>query len=388
MAASSRTALYLQASITVSLLAGSTAPSPLYAIYRSQWGFTPTMMTVIFGVYALAVLAALLVAGRLSDHVGRRPVQLSALAVQIATMALFAQASSLGDLLVARVLQGLSAGAAIAAVGAGMLDIDKTRGMIANSLAPPIGTAAGAVLSGIFVQYLPHPTQLVYVVMAAVFLVQGVVVYLMPETHAPRPGALASLRPHLRLPPAIRESLVLAAPALVATWALAGFYASLGPSLMRDMLGSSTFVASLSLFVLAASAALATLAMRNMPTATLARIGAISLAAGVAGVIASSSLHSTPLFLAATAVAGAGFGAGFQGALRSVVANLLAHERAGAMSIALVMSYLAMGLPAIAAGYLVTRQGDLVATAREFGALVIVLALVSLSATFSKRAYA
>jgi len=105
-------------------------------------------------------------------------------------------------------------------------------------------------------------------------------------------------------------------------------------------------------------------------------------------VIASSSLHSTPLFFAATAVAGAGFGAGFQGALRAVVANLQAHERAGAMSIALVMSYLAMGLPAIAAGYLVTRQGDLVATAREFGALVIVLALVSLSATFSKRAYA
>ena len=77
-------ALYLLASIVVSLLAGSSAPTPLYAIYQAEWGFSPITTTIVFGIYAIAVLSSLLVFGKLSDHVGRRPVLLVALAVQAA----------------------------------------------------------------------------------------------------------------------------------------------------------------------------------------------------------------------------------------------------------------------------------------------------------------
>jgi MFS family permease len=69
----------LLASITVAFLAGSSAPTPLYPLYQSLWGLSPVMITVVFGVYALAVLAGLLFAGRLSDHVGRRPVLMAAM---------------------------------------------------------------------------------------------------------------------------------------------------------------------------------------------------------------------------------------------------------------------------------------------------------------------
>jgi MFS family permease len=110
-------ALYLLASIVVSLLAGSSAPTPLYAIYQGQWGFSPITTTIIFGIYAIAVLSSLLVFGRLSDHVGRRPVLLVALAVQMVTMVLFATADGVPALVTARVVQGLSTGAAIAAIG-------------------------------------------------------------------------------------------------------------------------------------------------------------------------------------------------------------------------------------------------------------------------------
>src|SRR6266516_3613853 len=71
---SGRPAVFVLASLIVALLASSTAPTPLYAIYQAQWHFTPITTTVVFGVYALAVLAALLTLGKLSDHVGRRPV--------------------------------------------------------------------------------------------------------------------------------------------------------------------------------------------------------------------------------------------------------------------------------------------------------------------------
>ncbi|HET7403201.1 MAG TPA: MFS transporter [Usitatibacter sp.] len=374
-------AFLLLASITVSFLAGSSAPTPLYAIYRSEWHFSATMMTAIFGVYALAVLVALLVAGRLSDHVGRRPVLVAAIAVQVVTMALFAEAGSLAQLILARVLQGLSAGAALGAIGAGLLDIDKSQGAIANSVTPPIGTAAGAVLAGILVQYFAHPTQLVYVVLAAVLVLQGIGVALMAETHTPRPGALASLKPHLRFSPEVRRALVLSAPALVAAWAMAGFFASLGPSLVQTLFGSGTLVGSLSLFVMASSAAVVTWLLRNLPGTALTRLGTIVLAIGTAGILLSFPQHSALLFWVALPVAGAGFGAAFQGGVRTIALHAPAHERAGALSIAFVISYLAMGLPAIVAGYLVTRQGDLVATASEFGVFVIVLAMAALAAT-------
>jgi MFS family permease len=68
------------ASITVSFLAASSAPTPLYATYQAAWGFSALTTTVVFGVYAIAFLAALLTAGRLSDHIGRRPVLLAGIA--------------------------------------------------------------------------------------------------------------------------------------------------------------------------------------------------------------------------------------------------------------------------------------------------------------------
>ena len=104
-------AFYLLASVIVSLLAGSSAPTPLYAVYASKWGFSPITTTVIFGVYAFAVLAALLTIGSLSDHVGRRPV-LADIAIQALVMVVFISAASVPQLLIARVIQGAATGAA------------------------------------------------------------------------------------------------------------------------------------------------------------------------------------------------------------------------------------------------------------------------------------
>jgi MFS family permease len=74
-------AFYLQASMIVSFLAGSSAATPLYAIYQAAWGFSPITITIVFGIYAIAVLVALLTTGSLSDYVGRKPVLIAALAM-------------------------------------------------------------------------------------------------------------------------------------------------------------------------------------------------------------------------------------------------------------------------------------------------------------------
>ncbi|HEX2672531.1 MAG TPA: MFS transporter [Polyangiaceae bacterium] len=377
----------LLASMEVSFLAGSIAPTPVYALYQAAWGYTPITTTLVFAVYALAVLASLLIAGSVSDHVGRRPVLLAALAFQGLAMLLFATAGGVNALLIARVVQGLSTGAALGALGAGMLDIDRARGTIANSVAPMLGTATGGFVSGLMVQFLPSPTHLVYLALLAVFALQGVGVLSMPEMSTPAPGALASLRPQLRLPVSLRRAVWLAAPLLIASWALAGFYGSLGPALVRTLVGAkSPLLGGLAILAFAGSGALTVLLLRAQAARGLTILGASSLAAGVALTLAALSLGSVVFFFLGTGLAGAGFGAGFQGAIRSVVPLASSQERAGVLSVLFLISYLAMGVPAVAAGARVVYGRGLSNTAWEYGITVIALALLALLAPFALAA--
>jgi MFS family permease len=384
---SDRAAFALQVSIILFFIAGSSAPTPLYAVYQAAWGFSPVTITVVFGVYALAVLAALLVFGSLSDHVGRRPVLLATTLTQAVAMAIFATAHGVGALVAARVVQGLATGAAAGAVGAGMLDLDRARGTVANAVAPMVGTASGALLSGLMVVLLPAPTQLIYLVLAAIFVAQAIGVTAMRESATPRPGALAALKPHFRLPPAVRAPMLLAVPALVAAWALIGFYGSLGPSLVRRLVGStSPALGGLVYFVLAGSGALAVLLTRERSPRFQTLFATTAMLAGLAAVLPAITHASVALLFAGTAVAGAGFGCAFQGAVRSVVAQTGPHERAGVLSIVFVVAYLAMGIPAVLAGLRVVHGGGLVATAHEFVVAAMALAAIALAGTIATRA--
>lgn len=379
-------AFTLQASIILAFLAGSSAPTPLYAVYQAAWGFSPITITVVFGIYAIAVLAALLVVGSLSDYVGRRPVLLVAAALQVVAMLLFITAHGVGTLILARVVQGLSTGAAAGAVGAGLLDLDRARGATANAVVPMLGTASGALLSGLAAQYLPAPTTLIYAVLTAVFVVQIVGVAVMPETVTRRPGALAALRPQLRVPPRLRAAMLVAAPALVASWALVGFYGALGPSLLRGLLHTrSLTIGGLALFTLAIGGVAIVLATRQRSARSVLGIGAAALAAGVALTLLALSAASPALFFAGLAVAGVGFGASFQGAIRTVVPLAEAHERAGVLSIVYIIAYLAMGAPAVLGGLRCVQVG-LPTAAREYAVAIILLAGLALLGTLRRPA--
>ncbi|MGD0063907.1 MAG: MFS transporter [Streptosporangiaceae bacterium] len=378
--------LLLLGSIIVSFLAASSAPTPLYALYAARWGFSPLATTIVFGVYALAVLAGLLMFGRLSDHVGRRPVLLAGLALQAVAMIIFATAGGIGTLMIARVVQGLATGSSLGAVGAGMLDLDRRRGALANSFAPGVGTASGALISALAVQFLPAPTHLIYLILLGVFAVQATGVLTMRETAPGRPGGLKSLRPDIRLPKTIRTEVAIAAPVLFAVWALAGFYASLGPALTATLLHSSSVVyGGLSLFILAGVAAGSVLAFNRAEPRPALYLSIAALITGVAVTLAAASTDTAAGFFIGTAIAGVGFGGGFQGGIRLVLPLLREHERAGVLSVLYIVSYLGMGLPAVVGGVLVTKVNGLLPTTREYGTAVIVLAVVALGGLLVHR---
>jgi MFS family permease len=381
-----RPALYLLASLIVSLLAASAAPTPLYATYAQSWGFTPVTTTVIFGVYAVAVLAALLTLGRLSDYLGRRPVLLAALTVQVISLLVFTTASGTAELFAARIIQGLSTGAALGAIGAGMLDVDRERGALANALSPGLGTGSGALASALLVRYLPAPTHLVYLALIGVIVAQGIGVALLRETVTPAPLPAAALVPEVRLPRAVRGPVLAATPVLIAVWALAGLYGALGPALVRTLTGSASEVlGGLSLTTLTVTAVSSVYLLRNVAARTVMFAGVLALVAGVAITLMALRAGSPALFFAGTAVSGVGFGAGFQGAIRTVVPQAAPHERAGVLSVLFTISYLGMGVPAVGAGLLAVHGAGLLGAARYYGAALVVLGVLALAGLYRTR---
>lgn len=91
-----RASFVLLVCASVLMMATASAPSPIYPLYRERWGFSVTMLTVIFAVYVAGLLGALLTVGSLSDHLGRRPVLVAALLVASASTATFWAADGVG----------------------------------------------------------------------------------------------------------------------------------------------------------------------------------------------------------------------------------------------------------------------------------------------------
>ena len=170
--------------------------------------------------------------------------------------------------------------------------------------------------------------------------------------------------------------MLAAAPVLFALWALGGFYASLGPSLIDHLVGTASVIdAGLGLGLLTGIAALSTYILRATPAPNVMLIGTGTLFAGVTMVLLSIWADSSLGFFFGTAVAGVGFGAGFQGGIRLVAPLAHPHQRAGVLSVLFTVSYLGLGIPAVVAGVAVVRGGGLVATSYEYGLAVIVLVI-------------
>ena len=376
--ASHRSSLWFLAITLLSFLAASTAPTPLYHLYQDQLHFSAAMLTLIFAVYALSLLAALLTVGSLSDHLGRKPVIFTAVLLNALAMLLFIHADSVAWLISARVLQGFATGMATAVLSATLLDTDRQQGPLVNSVAPLLGMALGGLGCGLLAEFAPAPLQLTYWLLLALFVLQGVYVWRLPESVSRQGGALASLRPTLHVPVQARSTLWRVLPLNTATWALGGFYASLAPSLVRTATGStSNLIGGATVAALTVTGALMIFTMRNRPAAQALRLGASLLPVGLILILLGVHGASLPLFFFGTLVAGCGFGSGFLGAVRSLVPLALPHERAGLMSAYYVLSYLAFCLPALLAGYL-ARNFGLLATTDGYGVVLIVLAVAAL----------
>jgi MFS family permease len=378
-----RGAAVIVAFVAVLLPAASTVPSPIYVVYQREWQFPDSMITVVFGVYCLSVLVSMLLFGSLSDLAGRRPVILFAVAAVACSTVVFLFAEGLPWLIAARVVQGFGGGIGASALAAALLELApagaRWRGALNGSVTPVIGIGAGALGSGVLVEYGPAPTHLPYVILLVLLVLAAAGIALVPETAPCGAGAscrftLAPRRIHVPAP--ARRAFAVLSSAIVAVWAVGGLYMALGPSVAVAVLGSdSQALGGTVIAVLAGSAAVAQVSCRRMAPRPQLTAGAATQLAGLVGVQASLLAGSQPAFLLGTVVLGFGWGCSNMAAFR-LASSLATPERLGEVVAAInIVAYLGTVVPTVAAGIATTQIGLLGATAlliAAVGSLVLV----------------
>jgi MFS family permease len=374
----------LVSGIVALALFASATPTPLYADYAADWSFSTPVLTAVYAVYAIGVLATLLLIGRLSDEIGRRPVLIAALSALLVATVLYMTAQSVVWLFAARGLQGLATGAALAAAGAAMLDLhprgDALNVGLVNGVGSALGIGFGAAVSSVLVQEAPDPRVTPFLLVFVLFAVAlaGTIALRESAPRAERPR-FRPQRPHV--PPSVRPAFVLASLGVIASWSIGGLYLALAPSLAKELFGSdSHLVGGAAVLALAAPGGLAQLVFHRLPARTAMGGGSLVLAAGMAATVASLFTDSAVLFLAASAVTGAGFGVAFMGAIRSISIAAPLEHRAAVMSAFYVVAYLSLSVPTIIAGLAVPELGIEV-TFQIFGSVVVALALATAAGT-------
>jgi len=372
------------AAVFVTFAAASAAPSPLYVVYQHLWGFSPTTLTVVFAVYVLGLIGALLTLGALSDHVGRRPVLAAAIALEATSLALFLTAGDVTVLLVARLLQGIATGAALTTLGAALVDLNPPhapgRAGLINGIAPVAGLAVGALGCGALVQFAPEPTHLVWALLLAAMVLAGYVVARIPETSARRPGAVASLSPKLDVPSRLRADVLALVPIIVASWAIGGLYLSLGPSVAAGVFGlTNHLVGGFVVTLLCGTGAITSYAMRKLPIPRVLTVAAALLTLGSVVSVLGLEWSSITLAAAGTVISGVGFGASALASFGTLATLAAPHERGELLAVALVIAYTAFSVPAVIAGFAATSYG-LHPTALVYGSAVAVFGALALAA--------
>lgn len=366
----------------VAVFAASGAPIPLYERYRVADGLTTGDLSIAAVSYFVAVMIALVVFGRLSDHLGRRTVSLLAVALAAAGSLSLLEVASLGVLVPGRILHGLACGLGSSAIAAYIVDLapEKPRWLAAATAAgaPLIGLTIGAVGAGALAEYGPAPLQAPYAAVTALLVLCAILLLAGPEALTRRPGTLASLRPRVHLPQAIRPLLPAAVAVFCGTWALGGFYQAFSPTISAQNLGTSnSLVAGIVFASFMAPYAFGGPLTGRLASLTAQRVGIVVFALAVCGIVLGLFTGTVLTVTVCGIIAGAAQGAAFTGSLRALLARTSVADRAGLMSTVYLFSYGGATIPSLIAGRLAGIL-ELDQISLGYAALAVVAAVIVL----------
>ncbi len=357
---------------------GTTLPTPLYPLYRQQFGFSELTVTIVYATYAVGVLASLLLFGRLSDQIGRRPVMLPGLLLSAASAAVFLSAHRLDLLFVGRVLSGLSAGIFTGTATATLLDLappgptGRGHATTAATVVNLGGLGCGPLLAGILAQYAGPPLRLPFIVDLALLVPAVVGIVLLDETveRPPRP-VWRPRRP--QVPASVRAVFIRAALAGFAGFAVLGIFTAVAPAFLGEVLGVHNRAAvGLVVFAVFASSTVGQAALGRLRGRTGLLVGCVGLIAAMGLLALSLAARSLTLLVVAGVVAGLGQGVSFRSGLSAVGEGAPPAARAEVASAFFVVAYIAISLPVVGVG-LVARATSLTTAGETFAAIIAAL---------------
>jgi predicted MFS family arabinose efflux permease len=359
-----RAAFWLLAFVFAATMLGTTLPTPLYDIYQAQWHFSAAIVTVTFAVYAAGVLLTLLLTGRASDQAGRKPVLAAALGCSALSTVVFILAPNVGVLMAGRILSGFSAGLMTGTATATLTELIPAsaarRASLVATVANMGGLGLGPLIAGLFAQYGPHPTVLVFQVYLAVLAIAGLCLFLVPETVSPRRRPVIRFA-GLGIPEQGRGEFVAAGVAGFAAFSLLGLFAGLAPTFVASVLHEPNHaVQGAVVFGLLAVGTVTQLVLSRFGSRRVVMAGLGLFLAALTLIVAALAAASMALFLAA--------------------ANRLAPpgQRGQTVSTFFVLCYAGLIIPVVGVGVATLFTGDFPAVL-AFSILLAALSLFSLA---------
>jgi MFS family permease len=345
---------------------GSTIPSPLYPVYEQQFGFSTITLTLIYAVYVVGNLAALLLFGGTSDVKGRRVVALWSIGLAALCGIAYLVAAATVWLFIARLLSGLAIGLASGTATAWIAELDpdgdRARATQIMTGSNFLGLALGAGMAGLLAQYAPAPLRLSYIIYLVLLAALALFVSRTEETVRPS-GDKSAVQTHLGVPEEIRAQFLAPAVAVFGAMALVGFYAALVPTILSEALGETSHaVAGGVIFELTLVVAIAIVLTAKLASRTAMLWGLGLMVPALALLVAAQGFGSMPILLVGTAVGGLSAALGYRGSLQVVNRITPGDRRAAVVSTYFVCGFSGNALPVIGVGVLATLTNPLTAS--------------------------
>jgi MFS family permease len=381
MAAQKSWAYWVVGYAILALMVGTNLPSPLYQLYMQKWGFSPSTLTAIFACYAFFLIPSLLIFGRLTDRIGRKPIIIIGLLLAALGIILFIVAQDANTLFAARAVQGIAVGAVSGAATAALIELhptgDRRSAALVTTLATAGGTAVGPLLSGAIAEYTGHPLNAPFYTEMSLLAPAIIAVMLIPETVGKIASAPAVAQQGTQTGTMFdRRSFFIAGASAFVAWSVAALFMSLMPSYVSKLLDVRyLLVGGGTIFCMLTLSVAAQLGLRGIVPKRSIRIGLSMLSIGLCVIVYSVIEKSIALFGIGTVLCGLGHGMTFGGA--TVLVNMLASPtaRGRILSLYYVIIYLGVGVPILLTGWLASR-GDLRFSASVFTAMIVVVSLI------------
>ncbi|WP_344792946.1 MFS transporter [Gryllotalpicola daejeonensis] len=357
--AAHHTGFWIVAGAFLFSMAFTTVPTPLYPIYEQRDGFGGFVVTLVFAAYAVGVMAALYLAGHVSDWLGRRRLLIASVAIEAIAAVLFLVWNALPGLLTARFVSGIGVGTLTATATAYLAELravshpgePRAKAATAATVINTGGLALGPLIGGLLAQFLPAPVVTPFAVFLVLLVVALGLVLFVPETVDVAGSRRRYAPQRVSVPAEARATFAAAAIGAAAAFSVLGFFTALTASIVVGLLHlGGHLVAGAVVFGVVGASATSQFALARVEGRRKLQLGVALMVIGLALVAMVGLAPSLALLIVGGVIAGSGVGLVFTSSIGVAAASARPDNRGEVLAGMFLAAYAGLTVPVIAVG--------------------------------------